>query len=189
MSLPQAVEFSHTLMKKYVEPGDTVLDATCGNGYDTVYLAELVGNEGLVKAIDIQEEAVNNTTTRLRRQNLEERAEIIRGDHSRLEKLFSGEEFAGIIFNLGYLPGGDKDVITEKNTTLKALDQALDRIVIGGVIVVVAYPGHEGGRKECKAVREWAENLDPDPYNVLHYHFINQPSHPPQVFAIELRES
>ncbi len=187
MSLPQAVDFSHNILKNYVDPGDKVLDATCGNGHDTAFLAGLVGSEGEVKAVDIQQEAIENTKTRLRRKNLRHIVELIRGDHSRLKEYFSGQEFKAAIFNLGYLPGGDKDIITRKDTTLAALRQALERIMLGGVLVVVAYPGHEGGREECEAVLDWARNLEPDSYNVLHYHFINQPGEPPQVIAVERR--
>lgn len=187
MSLPQAVDFSHDILQDYVQEGDTVLDATCGNGHDTVYLARMVGDEGKVKAIDIQREAIENTKTRLRRKNLRHVVELIQGDHSELKEYFPAQEFKAAIFNLGYLPGGNKDIITRKDTTLAALNQTRERIPPGGALVVVAYPGHEGGRKECEAVLDWAKNLDPDSHNVLHYHFINQPADPPEVFAVEKR--
>lgn len=187
MSLPQAVDFSHNILKKYIEEGDIVLDATCGNGHDTAFLARLVGEKGKVKAIDIQKEAIENTKTRLRRKNLRHVVDLIRGDHSKIEDYLPDQEFQAVIFNLGYLPGGDKEIITRKETTLAALKQSLARISEGGVLVVVAYPGHEGGMQECEAVLDWAGGLDPDSYNVLHYHFINQPAHPPEVIAVEKR--
>lgn len=187
MSLMQAVDFSHLILEDFVDRGDTVLDATCGNGYDTAFLAGLVGDEGTVCAVDIQQEAIENTKKRLRRKNLRHQVELARGDHSRLEEIFPGRQFKAAVFNLGYLPGGDKNIITEKETTLTALRDVLKRIPDGGVLVVVAYPGHEGGLEECRAVRDWAENLDPDDHNVLHYHFPNQPSNPPEVIAVECR--
>ncbi len=187
MSLPQAVEFSHYLLKRFAEKGDVVLDSTCGNGHDTVFLADLVGEKGEVKAIDIQQEAVENTEERLREHDMLNRVELACGDHSRLDEYFSESEFKAAIFNLGYLPGGDKSIITEPETTLAALKNVSGKIVPGGVLVVVAYPGHEGGGEELNEVLNWAENLDEDNFNVLHYHFINQPSDPPEVIAAARR--
>ncbi|SDL58644.1 tRNA (mnm(5)s(2)U34)-methyltransferase [Halarsenatibacter silvermanii] len=187
MKLPQAVKFSHYLLERFVEKRDVVLDATCGNGHDTVFLADLVGREGKVNAIDIQQEAVENTEERLKDNEMLSRTELVCGDHSRLEEHFSESDYKAAVFNLGYLPGGDKSIITRPKTTLAALKKVSARIICGGVLVVVAYPGHEGGDEELQEVLNWAEKLESEDFNVLHYHFINQPSDPPEVIAAARR--
>ncbi len=339
MSLPQGVEMSHIILERFLSPGDRALDATCGNGHDTAFLARQVGSQGRVLAIDIQEEAVKNTRRRLEEEGLAERAVVIRGDHSRLlklvqtqsalqtgessgkseeksgeikpgkievksgesksnkpegepgkikaegseeesgetkpnkpenkleeteaEKIKSGKiekeleeteagklkekaeetevrelkgkveeaevgelkgkaeeaeagelkekpeeadagklkeekketgteadrllKFQAVVFNLGFLPGSAKEIITTAKTTLPALEQSRQLLDAGGVIVIVSYTGHQGGERECRQLLDWAGGLDYQGYNVLHHRFINQPTDPPQLIAVEKR--
>ncbi len=189
MDIPQAVEFSHYLLARQINEGDFVIDATCGNGNDTGFLARLVGEFGRVLALDIQEEAIESTEMELKARGLREQVELRQADHSNLLKLVDSEKMRpkAIVFNLGYLPGGDKSIVTEVTNTLPALEDSLELLGNGGVLVVTAYPGHQEGLKERQEIEAWAEKLDYKEYLVGHYRFINQEENPPEVFVIQKR--
>lgn len=189
MDIPQAVEFSHYLLARQIDEGDFVIDATCGNGQDTGFLARLVGEFGKVLALDIQEDAIEATEMELEKRGLKEQVEIRQADHSNLLSLINTEKMRpkAIVFNLGYLPGGDKSVVTEAVNTLPALEDSLELLGNNGVLVVTAYPGHEEGLKERQEIETWAEKLDYKAFIVGHYRFINQEKNPPEVFVIQKR--
>ncbi|MFP4662015.1 MAG: class I SAM-dependent methyltransferase [Halanaerobiales bacterium] len=178
----QGVEFSHLIIKQHIREGSVVVDATAGNGQDTVFLAELVGRNGKVFAFDIQKKAIDNTGYRLEKKNLLERVKLINDGHQNLHKYLT-EEVNGVLFNLGYLPGGDKEITTEKQTTITAIEKSLKILEKGGIIVLVIYTGHPGGSEELKGILELLAVLDSHEFNVLRYNFINQES-PPEVVAV-----
>ncbi len=186
MSLMQGVEFSHWLLSNFLEDNKVLVDATCGNGNDTIFLAEEVSPQGVIYAFDIQKEAVDITKEKF--ENIEHEFDIqfIVDGHENIDNYIE-QKMDGIIYNLGYLPGSEKDIKTEKYTTIKSLNKAIDMLVEGGLIVIVIYTEHEGGGEEKKAVLDFAANLDYKSYNVLHYHFINQKKNPPEVVAIKKR--
>ena len=145
---------AHEIVSAVVRPGETVIDATAGNGHDTLFLAGLVGEGGRVVAFDVQEAAIASTRRRLAEAGVLERVEPWTGSHARMaERVEPG--IAAVMFNLGYLPGGDHGLITRTDETLRALEAAVALLRPGGVVTVVCYPGHEGGDKEAAAVREW----------------------------------
>lgn len=183
----QMVDFSHLLMSRYVSSGATVIDATAGNGHDSLFLANLVGEEGKVYSFDIQEKAIINTAKVLKEHNLLQRVKLVKDGHQNLDKYIK-EEVDGMIFNLGYLPGGDKEIITRKDTTIKALEKGLSLLKFGGIITMVVYTGHPGGREELLAILELVDSLDPHIFNVLNYKFINQKS-APEILAIIRRRA
>ncbi|RCW55658.1 class I SAM-dependent methyltransferase [Halanaerobium sp. ST460_2HS_T2] len=186
VNLFNAVEFSHLLLKKTLKPGDKALDATAGNGYDTKFLAELVGAEGKVFSFDIQKEAVNNTQKLLQTADLEKNVKIIKASHAELDSYLE-DKINAAIFNLGYLPGGDKKIITRAKSTVKALKKTIKLIENDGIVVLVIYSGHPGGDDERDAVLKFVSDLDYKKYNVLNYKFLNQPGPPPQVVAVKKR--
>lgn len=177
------VDFSHMLLNEHIREGAVVVDATAGNGQDSLFLAGLVGDKGKVYSFDIQEDAIENTGKRLLKKNLLKRAELVKDDHGKLGKYIKEEEIDGMIFNLGYLPGGNKKIITRKESTLVALKKGLKLLKKGGVIVLVIYTGHPGGREELNGILELTAELRMEEYNVLRYHFINQ-NNSPQVLAV-----
>lgn len=189
MEIPQAVEFSHYLLARQIDEGDFVIDATCGNGHDTGFLARLVGEFGKVLALDIQREAIESTELELEERGLKAQVELRQADHSKILSLVDTEKYRpkAIVFNLGYLPGGDKAVVTEVVNTLPALKDSLELLGNGGVLVVTAYPGHEEGLKEREEIEAWAEKLDYKALIVGHYRFINQEKNPPEVFVVQKR--
>lgn len=182
----QSTAFSHYLLKQHIKEGDHVVDATAGNGHDTLFLAHLVGDYGQVYAFDIQEEALKNTTTKLQTSGIDQRVKLILDSHANMP-LYLPRGVDAVLFNLGYLPGGDKSIITQTHTTLLAVQRAIDALNKGGLICIVAYLGHEGGEDELKALLNYTGQLDDKTYNVLHYRFLNQVQKPPQLLAINKR--
>lgn len=181
-----AVEYSHVLLEKNVKQNDYVVDATVGNGHDSKFLAELVGEEGKVYAFDIQQEAINKSRELLKNNNLLSRTELLLDSHANLDEYVSGE-ISAAIFNLGYLPGGDKDIITESESTITAVEKVLKKLKQKGIVILVVYSGHSGGEKEKKDLIDYCLNLDYKKYNVLNYKFLNQPGPPPEILAIKKR--
>lgn len=150
---------AHEAVARVLRPGDTAVDATAGNGHDTVFLAARVGPSGNVLAFDIQRAAIESTRQRLTAAGLAARVELIEDSHARLAEFAGAGEWGAAMFNLGYLPGGDHGVITEPEATLAALEAVPERLRVGGVLTVVGYPGHPGGAGEAAAVTTWAEAL------------------------------
>ncbi len=185
-SFQQGVEFSHWLVKQQVKAGAWVIDATVGKGNDTSFLAQLVGEDGFVWGFDIQQEAIDKTRSKLLEAGLEKRVTLICDGHQHLKK-YAEPPVEVIMFNLGYLPGSDKEIITQPGTTRQALQAGLDLLAVGGLITLVVYPEHEGGQKEKEVLIDYTSSLENKPYNVLHYHFLNQPANPPEVIAIKKR--
>jgi len=155
---------------QYLSEGAIAIDATAGNGHDTVFLAKQTGESGHVYAFDIQHRAIENTRIRLLEQQLEQRVTLIEGSHEMLRMHIPASDrglIAVIMFNLGYLPGSDKHCITRPASTLKALNQALSLLGPDGALSVMLYPGHEGGLEETNAVLTWGSNLL-SPWKIRH---------------------
>lgn len=184
------LSFSHQLLKTHIIEGDTVVDATVGNGNDTLVLAQLVGPSGRVHGFDIQEQAIQNTQEKLLLTGQLDQVQLhLRGHEKVNQVLEPNQRIGGAIFNLGYLPKGDKTIITKSTTTLQALSSLLDHLRIGGILVLVLYYGHEGGLEESQAVEEYVTKLDQKNFSVLKYQFVNQVNQPPYLLAIERKKS
>jgi SAM-dependent methyltransferase len=186
--LPSAVGWAQLLMQDRLRAGDVAVDATVGNGHDTLFLAQLVGGEGHVFGMDVQAAAVAETQRRLREEGIEEaRVTLHCAGHERLAEWLPAEQHGrvrGIMFNLGYLPGSDKTVITRTSTTLQALQAAVDLLAPGGLLTVAIYPGHEGGAEEQKAVAEWAAGLPPARFEAQLMRPLNRLAAPPECCAV-----
>jgi 16S rRNA C1402 N4-methylase RsmH len=188
MKLQRILPFAKQLLQTVIQEGDLVVDATIGNGHDTVFLAKLVGSNGHVFGFDIQEDAVINTIERLKTENLEERASIVRKGHQHIKTTIPAElhgTISGAIFNLGYLPGGDQSIVTVPDTTISAIEQLLDIMKPEGTIVIVIYHGHEEGQVERDELMNFVKKIDPRLAHVLEYKFINKQNNPPYIVAIE----
>lgn len=181
------LQFSHHLLEESVNVGELVIDATCGNGNDTIFLSEIVGKNGHVLAFDIQEKAIVSTRETLINNGISN-VSLIHDSHANLEDYLSKEEnqtIGGAIFNLGYLPRSDKKIITKPESTITAIDTILNRLKQNGLIVLVVYHGHDGGKEEKEAILKHVIRLDQKEYNVLQYGFINQKNSPPFIIAIQ----
>jgi 16S rRNA C1402 N4-methylase RsmH len=190
MKVEGVLPFARTLLRTCCGQGDIVIDATCGNGNDTLFLSRLVGENGHVFAFDIQKLAIENSKQRLADNNADQNVTFIHASHDEImERLRSTvfEKAAGAIFNLGYLPGSDKSITTTGSSTIRAIEQLLQLLKPEGIIVLVIYHGHEEGKSEKELVMDYVKNLDQKQAHVLQYEFINQKNDPPFVVAIEKR--
>lgn len=153
-------EIVHAQLTEHLQAGDLTIDATAGNGHDTRYLAEKVGTAGRVIAVDIQAAALATTRRRLEAAGLAKRVELLLGDHAQhlnhLKNTLAGSA-AAVLFNLGYLPRGDKSIKTTGAGTELALESAYRLLRPGGLLCVTAYRGHTGGPEEATAVEAWMQ--------------------------------
>ncbi|KAI5019595.1 hypothetical protein ZWY2020_044483 [Hordeum vulgare] len=181
----KATEVAHAVWRSIVRKGDTVVDATCGNGNDTFALLKMVSDEtgrGRVYGMDIQDSAIDNTSSFLNMAvdtHEKELVKLFSICHSRMEDIVpKGSPVRLVAFNLGYLPGGDKTIITVPKTTELAL-QAASRIVSsGGLISVLVYIGHLGGRDELDIVESFASSLPVDTWVSCKFEMVNRPVAP-----------
>lgn len=179
-----ARHWAEELIRQAVEPGARVIDATMGNGYDTQWLAELVGESGHVYGFDIQLEAVNRTRDRLAAAGLENRATLFHAGHEHIAELV-GEPVDAAVFNLGWLPGTDKALRTRAETTLTAVNAALDRLKEGALMTICVYPGHPEGRDELDRLIAWGRALPGEKYDVMARAYLNQSGDPPVLIAVK----
>lgn len=169
----------HKYLQQSIKKGATCIDATAGNGHDTVYLAELVGSDGHIIAMDIQLTAIEATKILVEKKQLSNRVQLVQDGHEHMNHYAENGTVDGIIFNLGYLPGGDHHIATAADTTIMALEQGLALLKQKGVIALAIYHGGDTGFDERDAVLEWMKQLDYHLYTVMVTDFYNRPNHPP----------
>lgn len=153
-------EQAHRELDKIIHAGDFVIDATLGNGYDTQFFAQKVGNDGRVYAFDIQKESIEQSTRLLEKQQLLSRVIFTQSCHSKMLEhvpVTMLGKIKAVIFNLGYLPGGDKKIITQPDSTLSALKHAHLCLSDDGIISLIAYRGHDGGQREFEEIEKLTE--------------------------------
>ena len=165
-------------------PGDTAVDATMGNGHDTLALCQLVGPTGRVYAFDVQSDAVERTRARLREAGFLDRATLFCLGHEHMAEHVQAP-VAAAVFNLGWLPGGDHRLTTRWETTRQAVESALSLLRPLGVLVICAYPGHPEGERERQALTALLSTLPPQQYNVLWHRFLNAGPGAPECFIVQ----
>ncbi|CEO29038.1 tRNA (mnm(5)s(2)U34)-methyltransferase [Paraclostridium sordellii] len=185
--LTKVTDLNKVLLEDVIELGDIVIDATMGNGYDTKYLAEKVGENGLVYSFDVQEEAIKSTRKKLEKSQLIDRVKLILDGHENMDSYIK-EGVSCVLFNLGYLPRAKHQIITKPDTTIKAIEKSLEVLKPHGVVSIAIYTGHEGGMDEFNAVFEYVKNLDQTKFNVLNCNFVNQINNPPRLVLIEKKK-
>lgn len=188
--LKRALAEAHDWLHLVVRPGDTVVDATMGNGHDTALLAGLVGPDGCVVAFDIQADAVARTAERLEAAGWGNRCVLVHAGHETMERhlaeLLPAEgTIRACVFNLGWLPGGDHNVGTSADTTIQAAEAALARLDPRGMLLMVVYYGGRSGFSERDAVLSWACALDCRQWTVRRTDFPNGANCPPFLLAVE----
>lgn len=177
-----ALKIVHGVIKEFVKEGDLCIDATAGRGYDTAFLAELAGKTGKVIAFDIQGDAVRDTKTLLERRGLT--AEVHLASHANMRNYADENTVKCIMFNLGYLPGGDHTVFTAPESSIPAIRAGLDLLVDGGIMTVTVYSGGATGYRERDQILPFLASLDSDKYQVLKLSFDNWKGDPPLPFFI-----
>jgi tRNA A58 N-methylase Trm61 len=172
------------LMLNNIKRGSNVLDCTVGNGNDTFLLAKLVGTTGKVYGFDIQSQAIDNTCKLLGDSGLRDIVTLIKDSHEFIDK-YIDEKLSFIIYNLGYLPKGDKSIKTNSVSTIRSVEKALKLLDNNGLLVLTVYTGHEGGMEEKDVLEEFFTKLNQKEFNVLKYDFINQVNNPPLLYCVE----
>lgn len=185
----KATEVAHSVWGRIIQEGDALVDATCGNGYDTLAMVKMIAdmsNTGRVYAMDIQQEALENTSSLLEESLNPDEAkhvELFTICHSKMEEIIpKGAPVRLVAFNLGYLPGGDKTIITKSNTTLQALEASKRILIPGGLISTLVYIGHPGGREEFETVEAFASGLSVEDWICCKLQMLNRPLAPVLVF-------
>lgn len=169
-------ELAHNIIKEYCVNFNTAIDATLGNGYDTDFLSSIFSK---VYSFDIQKIATENYS-----EKCSENVTIINDSHENIDKYVS-EKVDCIMYNLGYLPGGDKNITTKADTTLKSLCTALDILSSNGIIAICMYLGHEEGKNEKEKILNFVENLSKKDFSVVMHSYINRSNNPPILLLIE----
>ncbi|MFC4076362.1 class I SAM-dependent methyltransferase [Salinithrix halophila] len=177
MNLSSILSFTKAWVKESLFEGAVAVDATVGNGNDTLFLAKAVGAKGRVFGFDIQAQALNQTRSLLIEAGVESRVSLFQRGHHRLAETLAETNVPSVqavMFNLGYLPQGDPSITTLPETTLTAVDQSLNLIATGGTLTLVLYTGHPGGEEEASAVLERLTTLDPRFFDSAHYRLLNR---------------
>ncbi len=181
-----ALAVTHRFLQKYVPQGGFAVDATAGNGGDTLLLCQLVGETGHVFAMDVQLQAVENTRKRLDEAGFTAAAQVVQASHADLLRYVQPESADCVVFNFGWLPGGDHEVFTRKETSIPAIEQGLTCLKPGGIMSLCLYYGRNNGYEERDAILEYARALDHHCYTVLVVDFANRVNDPPiPVFIIK----
>ena len=165
------------LIENYINEGDIAIDATAGNGNDTLKLCRKVGESGKVFAFDIQDKAIEETK-KLIFENGFSNAEIIKDSHEFIDK-YINEKVKAVIFNLGYLPGGDHKVQTKGETTIEAIKKSLELLCDDGFVAIMIYYGKNSGTEEKLMLMDFLKDLDHKKYTVTIHDFYNRPNNPP----------
>lgn len=173
-------------ISQYLKPGDTAVDATCGNGHDTLALAKM--GAGKIYAFDVQETAISNTGSLLTKENIPlDNVHLILDSHANMCNYIK-EKVQVIVFNLGYLPSADKSVTTSTASTITAVQEAMKLLSKDGLICISMYSGHPGGEDEKQALLDFAESLDSRIWHAAYINMRNQRNNPPEVLLITLKK-
>lgn len=169
------LETEKSFILKHIKEGDVVADFTMGNGHDTLFFSKLVGESGHVYAFDIQPAALESTKRRLVENSAPENYTLINDSHHNAKKYIDCKIKAGM-FNLGYLPGSDKSVTTKRETTLPAIEAAIDLLDNDAILLIAVYPGHEEGEIEGELINDMLSTLDRKKYCCAKFRIINSPT-------------
>ncbi|WP_298705148.1 class I SAM-dependent methyltransferase [uncultured Veillonella sp.] len=185
-----AVKLQHTFWQDSLEQAKVIVDATLGNGQDFLYLAAHASPGAELWGIDIQPLALEKSKELLTSKLEHNHAayHFILGSH---EQVIEDTAFSGridlLVFNLGYLPGGNHDLMTHSDTTIKALKAGLTKLNQSGLITIVAYPGTDMGKGESERVLEFIKTLPQRQYDVSTWAPVNQVNNPPILYIIKGR--
>jgi SAM-dependent methyltransferase len=186
------LELAHDYWRRLLQPGDLAIDATAGNGQDTLFIAKLLvkNGNGLKKqlfAIDIQPKAIA-ASKKLLEENLPTQMDLIEwitASHEVFPSQITPESVKLIVYNLGYLPGGDKSLTTMLGSTLESIKNALTLLTAGGALSITCYPGHPEGKKEEESLLEFAKTLNPRQWSVLFHRYMNREASPSLLLIVK----
>lgn len=182
----KATLMTQDIIRKIIKTDDRVIDGTLGKGNDSIFLSEMVPS-GKVFSFEVQKEAVDSFVDLMKVKNIKN-INVIYDGHQNIHK-YVYDKIGAAMFNLGYLPGGDPKIITQPETTLKALSSCLDILRPGGIITIALYTGHQGGEDEAREVKEFAQGLNPREYSVMDIHYTNKADKAPYIIVIERNDN
>lgn len=165
------------LISQHIRAGGVCADFTMGNGHDTLWLSRAVGESGKVYAFDIQQAALDSTAELLKKENAPHNVELILDSHHNAGNYIKEKLCVGM-FNLGWLPGGDKSITTLRETTLPAIQTAISLLEPNGGILLAVYPGHEEGRIEGELITQYLSTLDRKKICCSKLQIVNSPTSP-----------
>ena len=171
------VDWTHQFLMQSVKEGDICIDATVGNGGDMLFLARLVGEQGSVTGFDIQQIALDHTREKLEQHGVN--GTLYLDSHANMAEYFEPESVAAIVFNLGYLPGGDHKLATKGDSTIQAMEAGLSLLKKGGVISLCIYSGGDTGFEEKERILEFLKKIPAREYTVIVNEYYNRENHPP----------
>lgn len=166
---PRPTQLAKTILREAIREGDTVIDATAGNGHDTLFLAECVGPSGRVLAFDIQENAILSARQRITEAGFAGRVEFHQTSHAQMEEHATPASISAVMFNLGFLPGENHELTTLASETLVAIHAAERLLKPGGVLSVICYPGHPAGATEAVEVETRIASLTSQGWRIAKY--------------------
>lgn len=175
----QITEWCHELFLMQAVTGGTYIDATMGNGHDTLFLCRLAGEEGHVLAFDIQKQALESTKALLKSEGMEQKARLILDSHENMAQYADEASVDGICFNFGYLPGSDHSLATKPESSKNAVIEGLRLLKKGGVMSLCIYSGGETGFEERDTLLAYLKSLDEKQYLVIVSAYYNRKNNPP----------
>lgn len=173
----QITSYVQHFINEHVKEGDTCIDATAGNGHDTLFLCKLVKERGKVIAFDIQKEALEHTADLLERNGCQ--AQLVLRSHEDMAEYAQEGSVDCIVFNFGYLPGGDHGKATKAESSIAAVEVGLKLLKKGGIMTLCIYSGQDTGFEERDALLEYLRQLDSGKYLVIASFYYNRPNNPP----------
>ena len=183
LNLFNMVHYSHFLMTSFLKEDSIVVDATCGNGHDSLFLCKTMKGKGFLYSFDIQAEAIEHTQRLLSHECKYSNYKLIHDCHSQINTYIKAPiDFA--VYNLGYLPNSLSTLSTQGDTTLESLSKTVSQLALKGYVLIVAYLGHDNS-KERDLIKEYLQNLDQKYYKAVHHKMINMNNYPPEVFILQ----
>lgn len=160
-----AVQLVHDWLAANLPAPSLCIDATCGNGGDTLFLCRLAQR---VLAMDVQPQAIESTRARLESAGIDAaRYTLVCDSHANLLHYAEPESADAVLFNFGWLPGAEHNVFSTAQSSIPALEAALQALRHGGILSAVLYSGKCIGTDEKQAVLEWLRALPIRQYTVL----------------------
>lgn len=171
------LELQKSFLLRHISQGDTVADFTMGNGHDTLWLSNTVGENGKVYAFDIQNQALESTRKLLETEAKYNNWQLFLRSHSECDECIKTPIKAGV-FNLGYLPGSDKTVTTLRETTRVAVEKAISLLDTDGILIIAVYPGHDEGTAEGDMLAQMLSQYNRRKYCCSCFKILNSPTSP-----------
>lgn len=179
-----AVSLAQMILLPHLKKCMVAVDATAGNGWDTLFLATNTPQDAIIYSFDIQKSAISATKSLLLKENLINKVKLISDSHENLS-MYVRDNIDVVMFNLGYLPGGDHNITTDPESTVVAVEESLKLLKVGGFLTIIAYPGHQVGETEFLRIATFLKLLPAKIFAVNSWLAVNASKKPPILYVIE----